>query len=112
MNKSSITIKRCENKLKRLNLKGKRKRNLVKKAMELDKMVDMDVLIVCKCRDTGKITIYESGDHQDNKFTLHKAIAEIDAWITKGRVIKQYANHDYAKLKLQKNDCLDEEFDD
>ena len=51
----------CKDKIKRLNLKGKRKRNLIKKAIELSKMLDMDTLIVFRDIDTGKITQYNSG---------------------------------------------------
>ena len=61
-------IPRCTNKPKRLNLKSKRKRNLIKKAIELSQMLDMDILMVLKCRDTGKVTVYESGgcEQQDD----------------------------------------------
>ena len=69
---SSVNLRallpRCTIKTKRLNLKSKRKRNLIKKAIELSQMLDMDILMVLKCRDTGKVTVYESGgcEQQDD----------------------------------------------
>jgi len=55
-------LPRCDEKIKRLNLKGKRKRNLIKKAIELSQMLDMDMLIVFRDIDTGKMTLYNSGE--------------------------------------------------
>ena len=43
-------------------MKSKRKRNLVKKGIELSKMLDMELLVVFKCKDTGKVTVYSSGE--------------------------------------------------
>ena len=54
-------LKRCTNKARRLNLKSKRKRNLIKKAIELSTMLDMDLVMIFKDLDTGKITHYTSG---------------------------------------------------
>ena len=75
-------------------------------------MLDMDVLIVCKCRDTGKVTTYTSGDNDADRFTIEKAMREIEAWTTKGRIVKLYDNSDYEKLRTQKNDQMDEEVEE
>ena len=68
-------LPRCENKVKRLNLKGKRKRNLVKKAIELSQMLDMDIVIIFRDIDTGKITQYNSGNGATGRplFTIENA---------------------------------------
>lgn len=53
---------RCDDKKKRLNLKQKRRRNLLRKAIELTQMLDMDIVMVMKDRDTDRIAQYTSGD--------------------------------------------------
>ena len=45
-------LARCQNKERRVNLKSKRKRNLIKKAIELSKMLDMNIFIVFQDLDT------------------------------------------------------------
>ena len=64
---ASADLSRCDDKIKRLNLKGKRKKNLIKKAIELSQMLDMDMLIVFRDIDTGKITQYNSGVARDGR---------------------------------------------
>ena len=44
------------NKNNRVNLKHKRKQNLIKKGIELNKVFEMDVLIVLRDRDTGRFS--------------------------------------------------------
>ena len=55
-------LKQCDNRLKRQNIKQKRRRNLMKKAIELVKMLDMEINMVLKDRDTDKVWHYVSGD--------------------------------------------------
>ena len=43
-----------------MNLKSKRKRNLIRKTIELTNMLDMRIFLVMKCGDTGKVSIYNS----------------------------------------------------
>ena len=52
-------------------MKSKRKRNLIKKAIELSKMLDMNIFIVFQDLDTQKLSIYNSGDSQKGHFNLH-----------------------------------------
>ncbi len=41
--------------LKRINLKRKRKRNLIKKAIEISQMCDLDISIIIKDRELDKM---------------------------------------------------------
>ena len=105
-------LPRCQNKQRRLNLKSKRKRNLIKKAIELSQMLEMDMLVLFKDRDTGKITQYMSGGTGRDAFTIDRAMAEIEAWKAKKRVIKMYNDDDYSQFKSLKTDQLDDDDDD
>ena len=49
-----------ENKTKRVNLKCKRKRNLIKKAIELQKLTDLDICIVIKDDEMNKVIQFAS----------------------------------------------------
>ena len=87
-------LPRCDDKIKRLNLKGKRKRNLIKKAIELSQMLEMDMLIVFRDLDTGKITQYNSGgveptvaSARKQLFTHEDAQLEIEKWRLQGRAV-------------------------
>ena len=46
---------------RRTNLKSKRKRNIVKKAIELSHMCNMDILILIRDREMDKLFQYSSG---------------------------------------------------
>lgn len=96
----SVThLTRCQNKANRVNLKHKRKKNLIKKAIELDKVFDMDVLIVLKDRDTGKFSIFESGNDQMGQFSLEKAAQEIESLkASTKQMIKKFDHNDYTDL--------------
>ena len=48
-------VKFIEDKKKRANLKSKRKRNIFKKAIELEKMFDQDICIVIRDKETDKV---------------------------------------------------------
>ena len=103
MNKSKTAKKppaRCENKAQRVNLKCKRKRNLIKKAIELTNMLDMDIVMVMRDRDTGKLTKYTSGNMIKGHFTLQKALEAIEALNDAGNKIKVFDDDDYAKLRV------------
>ena len=105
----SETLKRCQNKARRLNLKSKRKRNMVKKAIELSEMLDMDMCIVFKDRDTDKITQYMSGGSRRELYTIERAMADIETWKYKERVIKIYNDDDYNQFKSLKADLQEDD---
>ena len=47
---------KIDNRLKRINLKSKRMRNLIKKSIELSQMCDLDISMVIRDREMDKIT--------------------------------------------------------
>ena len=61
-NKKSMLPKLIEDRLKRINIKSKRRRILLKKAMELKYLCDLDMLFIIKDAEFNKYTIYNSSD--------------------------------------------------
>ena len=99
MNRTNGPLSRCQNKVKRLNLKSKRKRNLVKKAIELTLMLDMDILVVMRDNDTEKYYKYMSGNKRKGHFTWEQTIKDIEDLNRKGIAVKMYDDDDYFSLK-------------
>ena len=79
-------------------MKHKRKQNLIKKAIELNKVFEMDVLIVMRDRDTGKWSQYTSGDKTSGHFSLERVTMELDNLRKAGTELKLYDDDDFAKL--------------
>ena len=63
-----------DDKLKRQNLKSKRKKTLVKKAIEMSQMCQVDILLVISDGEMNKLIEYNSGTKDSGLFTLDKAI--------------------------------------
>lgn len=99
MSSTPNTLVRCENKARRVNLKSKRKRNLIKKAIELSKMLSVDMLMVFMDHDTGKLSSYSSGDRRVGKYTIEKALKDFEEHRAATRFIKMFDDDDYASLK-------------
>ena len=49
-----------EERARRINIKSKRKKNLFKKAIELRRLCDLDMLIVIRDKEYNKIQVYNS----------------------------------------------------
>ena len=66
---------------KRINHKSKRLRNLIKKAIELSRMCDLDISIVIRDKEMGKFTQYGSSDdtQKDGTFTPQIALGLLDS---------------------------------
>ena len=67
--------KLIENRLKRINIKSKRRRILLKKVMELKYLCDLDMLFIIKDTEFNKYTIYNSSD-EDFDPSLVKQLTE------------------------------------
>lgn len=91
---------RIQDKQRRVNLKCKRKRNIIKKAIELRNMLDMDVFMIFFDRDTGKYSQYTSGNERSGRYTFEMVRAEVDAQIALGKKIRLFDDDDYAKLRI------------
>lgn len=97
--KKSDALARCLDKARRQNLKQKRKRNLIKKAIELTRKLDMDIHMVLKDRDTNRLSQYSSGDQIRGHFTLEQAIKDLKETKDTGRKkVRLYDDDDYQKL--------------
>lgn len=67
-----------EDKAKRINLKSKRKRTLIRKAIEVSQMCQLDILIVINDWDTRKIIEYNSGGIDKMVFKFEEAAKIIE----------------------------------
>ena len=63
-----------EDKTQRINIKSKRKRTLIRKAIEMSQLCSLEILIVIKDRETSKIIEYNSGKCEAEQFTIDAAI--------------------------------------
>ena len=63
-----------DDKLKRINLKSKRKKTLIKKAIEISQMCQVDILLVMQDREMNKVIEYNSGTKNDGLFTMNSAL--------------------------------------
>lgn len=93
-------LDRCQNRERRVNLKAKRKRNLVKKAIELSKKLDMRVLIVFQDKDTDKMSVYNSGDKVNGHFNLSAVQEELKRYQTRGLVVNVFDDDNYERMRV------------
>ena len=70
LGKQSATLQAAiEDKQQRINVKSKRKRTLIRKAIEISKLCSLDILLIIKDEETKKIIEYNSGRSQPELFT-------------------------------------------
>lgn len=88
-------------------------RNLIKKAIELSQMCDLDISMVIRDKEMEKFTLYNSGTNQTGFFTHEMATVELQRLAQLQKGIKTYSDEHYKiLLKIPKNelDELDSEF--
>ena len=104
--------KKIDNRLKRINLKSKRMRNLIKKAIELSQMCDLDISMVVRDREMEKFTMYHSGTKQKGMFTHEKAMEDLQKLSGLQRGIKIYCDDHYRLLSKVPKSELEEQASD
>lgn len=108
----SAINKRIDDRLKRINLKSKRLRNLMKKGIELSQMCDLDIVIVIRDREMEKITQYCSGP-DDQLFSIEEAQRVLENEEMNGRNVKIFNDRDYnalkTKPKIRKSNARDDD---
>ena len=89
---------------RRTNLKSKRKRNMIKKAIELSHMCNMDILILIRDREMDKMFQYSSGKAEATDFfTVERAISHYERLRHLNGKLKMFKDSDYEELKILYN---------
>lgn len=73
-------------------------RNLIKKAIELSQMCDLDISLVVRDREMQKFIQYQSTSAELGTFTPAKALSDLNELAILNKNLKIYGNDDYAKL--------------
>ena len=101
-----------QNNIHRNNTKCKRKRNLIKKCMQLSKLCNQQIVLVIYDKHLGKMYKYSSEDDFDVK-DAHEIIETIKSYpLTQVDEADQVQLHSYSNqdiLQFSSNDGLDKE---
>ena len=81
---------------------------MIMKAIELCSMHDMQMLMIFKDLDTGKLSQYTSGDIRKGHFSPMEALREITDYQFAGKEMKTWDDDDYRGNKSMQNESLDE----
>lgn len=76
--KDSQKVPAIDDRQKRINLKSKRKKTLMKKAIEISQMCKVDVLLIINDPEMNKMIEYNSGSREEGFFTLNQALSCFD----------------------------------
>ena len=90
-----------EDKAKRINLKSKRKRTLMRKAIEVSQMCHFDILIIIRDNETKRVSEYNSGSNDTEMFTFQDAVEALRLTNTGDFSKINYNDDDYESLKQQ-----------
>ena len=101
--------------MKRINIKSKRRKCLLKKAIELRYMCDLEVLVIIKDKEFKRITIYNSSDQSFHPTQVKELAKPIDHSIidepgrrNKKTTSYQYiCNNDYHRFSHEKDNDRD-----
>ena len=87
-----------EDRMKRINLKSKRKKTLLKKVIEFSGLFKLDILLVIQDNEMNKVIEYNSGAMtQGTLFTLEEATKSIQQARKKSKIHKYITDDNYNK---------------
>lgn len=87
-----------EDRMKRINLKSKRKKTLLKKVIEFSRMFNLDILLVIEDTEMNKVIEYNSGSASQNTlFTIEEATKSIQQAHKKVKIHKYITDDSYKK---------------
>ena len=91
-----------QDKAKRINLKSKRTRTLIRKAIEVSQMCDLDIHIVLRDREFNKVVEYNSINADGQTFSIEAAKKLIEQFtqIASKKYFRVYTDADYENLKV------------
>ena len=88
-----------QDRLKRINLKSKRKKTLIKKVIEFGHMFQLDVFMVIQDAEMKKVIEYNSGSTtKNNLFNLERARESLQKAHKKKLVHKYFTDDNYKKF--------------
>ena len=90
-----------------INAKSKRRRNLVKKCIELSQMCNVETLLVVRDCNTKRVTVYESGPEQA-RFTLQDAYDHVRNMLNNelsGWSSIRYTDENYGEQEIFEENC-------
>lgn len=91
-----------EHRARRINVKSKRRRNLIKKAIELRNLCGLEVLILMKDSEFNKLTVYNSStENFSMEMALHLMPHDGSEQPLK---LQCFSDKDYHNLKCDKDD--------
>lgn len=98
-----------------INAKSKRRRNLIKKAMELSIKCEVDVFLIIRDQVQKKVTTYESDSVDGTRFTADHALSffkELENYQVEFNWQKTaFTNESYQKENAAKDDAHDDKSD-
>ena len=84
------------------NVKSKRRRNLVKKAIELSNICDLDTILVVRDKKNRRVTVYESSPDEFSVDEAQQLLEDIKFQVSKKAMkwtIIQYTNENYMNTR-------------
>ena len=91
-----------EDKHRRINIKSKRRRNFLKKAIELKAMCGLEMLVVIKDNEFAKVTVYNEMDLQ-----THGSQQFLSELVSKGNNSELMTTIDEYKVQFIDDSCFE-----
>lgn len=102
MLKGFQNLETIKDQAKLTNVKSKRRRNLVKKAIELSSLCDMETILLVRDKKNRRLTLYESHPDSFNIGQAQELLEEIKMKASKDAfkwTVIQYTNENYLNIK-------------